>query len=184
MRVEQKVIQRLVKRLICVSSGRAAVIHGLWCEVSNGIFQARKFLNPEDELYQTNNLSVTRQLYYERVGKNSLTWCFFEWSADRYHLSLKNQFSSVGRERQKAVCMTEPKRTDIPLRKERWFTLLWIPMKPIHDNQTRWQEHPLFAVQFRLQQRCWCNPPNPNGYRTALFVGTGLDKGQFHGHYR
>jgi type I restriction enzyme R subunit len=57
-------------------------------------FKPESSLNPEAEAqYATNHLSVTRQLYYERVGKNSLDMVLSLNGLPIATIELKNQFS-------------------------------------------------------------------------------------------
>ena len=94
--VEKKVIQRLVKEID---------LRGILDVIRNGFtdygvkfqmayFKPESTLNPEAEAqYSTNHLSVTRQLYYERVGKNSLDMVLSLNGLPIATIELKNQFS-------------------------------------------------------------------------------------------
>jgi type I restriction enzyme R subunit len=94
--VETKVIQRLLKELD---------VHGTLHVLRNGFtdygvkfnmafFLPESTLNPEAEvLYRKNHLAVTRQLYYQRKGKNSLDMVISLNGLPISTIELKNQFS-------------------------------------------------------------------------------------------
>jgi type I restriction enzyme R subunit len=94
--VETKVIQRLLKDLDA---------HGTLHVLRNGFtdygvkfnmafFRPESTLNPEAEvLYRKNHLAVTRQLYYQRKGKNSLDLVLSLNGLPISTIELKNQFS-------------------------------------------------------------------------------------------
>ena len=94
--VAEKVIQRLIKTL---------ELQGTLDVVRNGFtdygvkfkmayFRPESTLNPEAEvLYAANHLSVTRQLYYERNGNNSLDLVLALNGLPIATVELKNQFS-------------------------------------------------------------------------------------------
>ena len=94
--VEKKVIQRLVKEIDL--RGALDVIrkgftdYGVKFQMA--YFKPESSLNREaDDLYKTNHLSVTRQLYYERVGKNSLDMVLSLNGVHTAKNEIKNQFS-------------------------------------------------------------------------------------------
>jgi len=73
--VEKKVIQRLVKEIdlrgVLDVIRKGFTDYGVKFQMA--YFKPESTLNPEAlELYNTNHLTVTRQLFYERVGRNSL----------------------------------------------------------------------------------------------------------------
>ncbi|MGO4818221.1 type I restriction endonuclease subunit R [Flavobacterium sp. W22_SRS_FP1] len=94
--IEKKVVIRLIKEID---------LRGVLDVIRNGFtdygvkfqmayFKPESTLNPEAEaLYLTNHLSVTRQLYYERVGKNSLDMVLSLNGLPIATIELKNQFS-------------------------------------------------------------------------------------------
>ena len=94
--IEKKVVIRLIKEID---------LRGILDVIRNGFtdygvkfqmayFKPESTLNPEAEaLYLTNHLSVTRQLYYERVGKNSLDMVLSLNGLPVATIELKNQFS-------------------------------------------------------------------------------------------
>ncbi|MGV8812554.1 MAG: type I restriction endonuclease subunit R [Gelidibacter sp.] len=94
--VETKVIQRLLKELDL--KGTLDVLrHGFTdygVKFNMAYFRPESSLNPDSErLYSKNHLSVTRQLYYERKGKNSLDIVLSLNGLPISTVELKNQFS-------------------------------------------------------------------------------------------
>lgn len=111
--VDKKVIQRLIKEID---------LRGILDVIRNGFtdygvkfqmafFKPESTLNPDAELlYNKNNLSVTRQVYYERVGKNSLDMVLSLNGLPIATVELKNQFSgqSVENAKKQYVYDREP----------------------------------------------------------------------------
>jgi type I restriction enzyme R subunit len=111
--VDKKVIQRLIKEID---------LRGVLDVIRNGFtdygvkfqmayFKPESTLNPDAEsLYLANNLSVTRQVYYERVGKNSLDMVLSLNGLPIATIELKNQFSgqSVENAKKQYVYDREP----------------------------------------------------------------------------
>lgn len=94
--VEKKVIQRLLKELDL--RGTLDVIRNGFIDYGvkfrMGYFKPESTLNPNAEvLYKTNNLSVTRQLYYERKGTNSIDMVLSLNGLPIATIELKNQFT-------------------------------------------------------------------------------------------
>lgn len=94
--VEKKVIQRLLKELEL--RGTLDVIRNGFTDYGvkfkMGYFKPESSLNPTaDLLYQTNHLSVTRQLYYERKGNNSIDMVLSLNGLPIATIELKNQFT-------------------------------------------------------------------------------------------
>lgn len=94
--VDKKVISRLIKEIDL--RGVLDVIRNGFTDYGvkfqMGYFKPESTLNPDAEiLYNTNNLSVTRQLYYERVGKNSIDMVLSLNGLPIATIELKNQFS-------------------------------------------------------------------------------------------
>ena len=110
---EKKVVQRLIKEID---------LRGVLDVIRNGFtdygvkfqvayFKPESTLNPEAEaLYLSNHLSVTRQLYYERVGKNSIDMVLSLNGLPIATIELKNQFSgqSVENAKKQYVYDREP----------------------------------------------------------------------------
>lgn len=94
--VDKKVISRLIKEIEL--RGVLDVIRNGFTDYGvkfqMGYFKPESTLNPDAEtLYLTNHLSVTRQLYYERVGKNSIDMVLSLNGLPIATIELKNQFS-------------------------------------------------------------------------------------------
>ncbi|WP_275315259.1 type I restriction endonuclease subunit R [Tenacibaculum bernardetii] len=94
--VETKVMQRLLKELD--SKGTLEVLRNGFTDYgvkfNMAYFRPESTLNPEAEiLYSKNHLAVTRQLYYERKGKNSLDIVLSLNGLPIATIELKNQFS-------------------------------------------------------------------------------------------
>ena len=169
--VEQKVIQRLVKEIDL--RGALDVIrkgftdYGVKFQMA--YFKPESSLNPEaDELYQTNHLSVTRQLYYERVGKNSLDMVLSLNGLPIATIELKNQFSgqSVENAKKQYVYDREPNEPIFQFKKRALVHFAvdtdeaYMTTK-LDGKNTRY-------LPFNLGYNNGAgNPPNPNGYRTA-----------------
>ena len=94
--VETKVMQRLLKELD--SKGTLSVLRNGFTDYgvkfNMAYFRPESSLNPDAEvLYNSNHLAVTRQLYYERNGKNSLDMVISLNGLPVSTIELKNQFS-------------------------------------------------------------------------------------------
>lgn len=94
--VEQKVLNRLVRELD--SRGTLEVVRKGFTDYGvkfrMAYFKPETTLNEESEaLYNKNHLSVTRQLYYQREGKNSLDMVLSLNGLPIATVELKNQFS-------------------------------------------------------------------------------------------
>lgn len=94
--VEKKVVQRLIKEIdlrgVLDVIRKGFTDYGV--KFSMAYFKPESTLNPEAEAqYLSNHLSVTRQLYYERVGKNSIDMVLSLNGLPIATIELKNQFS-------------------------------------------------------------------------------------------
>ena len=94
--VETKVVQRLLKELD--SKGTLDVLRNGFTDYgvkfNMAFFRPESTLNPEAEVfYSKNHLAVTRQLYYQRKGKNSLDMVISLNGLPVSTIELKNQFS-------------------------------------------------------------------------------------------
>ena len=94
--VEKKVVQRLIKEIdlrgVLDVIRKGFTDYGV--KFSMAYFKPESSLNPEAEAqYLSNHLSVTRQLYYERVGKNSIDMVLSLNGLPIATIELKNQFS-------------------------------------------------------------------------------------------
>lgn len=169
--VEQKVIQRLVKEIDLRGAldvlRKGFTDYGVKFQMA--FFKPESSLNPEaDELYQTNHLSVTRQLYYERVGKNSLDMVLSLNGLPIATIELKNQFSgqSVENAKKQYVYDREPNEPIFQFKKRALVHFAvdtdeaYMTTK-LDGKNTRY-------LPFNLGYNNGAgNPPNPNGYRTA-----------------
>lgn len=169
--VEKKVIQRLVKEI-----DQNGILHVLrkgftdyGVKFQMAYFKPESSLNPEaDQLYKSNHLSVTRQLYYERVGKNSLDMVLSLNGLPIATIELKNQFSgqSVENAKKQYVYDREPNEPIFQFKKR---TLVHFAVDTdeafmttkLDGKNTRYLP---FNLGFNNGAG---NPPNPNGYRTA-----------------
>ncbi len=94
--VEKKVMQRLIKEIdlrgVLDVIRKGFTDYGVKFQM--GYFKPESTLNPEAEAqYLSNDLSITRQLYYERVGKNSIDMVLSLNGLPIATIELKNQFS-------------------------------------------------------------------------------------------
>ena len=94
--VEKKVTQRLIKEIdlrgVLDVIRKGFTDYGVKFQM--GYFKPESTLNPEAEAqYLSNDLSITRQLYYERLGKNSIDMVLSLNGLPIATIELKNQFS-------------------------------------------------------------------------------------------
>ena len=169
--VETKVLQRMIKEID--SRGSLDVLRNGFTDYGvkfkMAFFRPESSLNPEsEELYQKNHLSVTRQVYYERKGNNSLDMVLALNGIPITTIELKNQFSGQN--------VTNAKKQYVYDRE---------PSEPIFSFKKRALVH--FAVDtdecfmttklvgkttrylpFNLGYHNGAgNPPNKDGYRTS-----------------
>jgi type I restriction enzyme R subunit len=169
--VETKVIHRLVKEIdlrgVLDVIRKGFTDYGVKFQIA--YFKPESTLNPEaDELYQSNRLSVTRQLYYERVGKNSLDMVLSLNGLPIATIELKNQFSgqSVENAKKQYVYDREPNEPIFQFKKRALVhfavdTDEAFMTTKLDGKSTRY-------LPFNLGYNNGAgNPPNPNGYRTA-----------------
>ncbi len=169
--VEKKVIQRLVKEIdlrgILDVIRKGFTDYGVKFQMA--YFKPETTLNPEaDLLYKTNQLTVTRQLYYERVGKNSIDMVLSLNGLPIATIELKNQFSgqSVENAKKQYVYDREPNEPIFHFKKR---TLVHFAVDTdeaymttkLDGKNTRY-------LPFNLGYNNGAgNPPNKSGYRTA-----------------
>jgi type I restriction enzyme, R subunit len=169
--VEKKVIQRLIRELEL--RGTLDVIRNGFTDYGvkfkMGFFRPESSLNPESEiLYQKNHLSVTRQLYYERVGKNSLDMVLSLNGLPIATIELKNQFTgqSVENAQKQYVYDREP---DEPIFQFKKRSLVHFAVDTdecymttkLDGKKTRY-------LPFNMGHNNGAgNPPNKDGYRTS-----------------
>lgn len=169
--VEKKVIQRLVKEIdlrgILDVIRKGFTDYGVKFQMA--YFKPETTLNPEaDLLYRTNQLTVTRQLYYERVGKNSIDMVLSLNGLPIATIELKNQFSgqSVENAKKQYVYDREPNEPIFQFKKRALVHFAvdtdeaYMTTK-LEGKNTRY-------LPFNLGYKNGAgNPPNPNGYRTS-----------------
>ncbi|KVV16411.1 type I restriction endonuclease subunit R [Flavobacterium sp. TAB 87] len=169
--VEKKVIQRLVKEIelrgVLDVIRKGFTDYGVKFQMA--YFKPESSLNPEAETqYLLNHLSVTRQLYYERVGKNSLDMVLSLNGLPIATIELKNQFSgqSVDNAKKQYVYDREPNEPIFQFKKR---TLVHFAVDTdeafmttkLDGKKTRY-------LPFNLGYNNGAgNPPNKNGYRTS-----------------
>jgi type I restriction enzyme R subunit len=168
--VEKKVIQRLVKEIdlrgILDVIRKGFTDYGVKFQMA--YFKPESSLNPEAETqYLLNHLSVTRQLYYERVGKNSIDMVLSLNGLPIATIELKNQFSgqSVDNAKKQYVYDREPSEPIFQFKKR---TLVHFAVDTdecfmttkLDGKRTRY-------LPFNLGNNNGAgNPLNKNGYRT------------------
>jgi type I restriction enzyme R subunit len=169
--VEKKVIQRLVKEIdlrgILDVIRKGFTDYGVKFQMA--YFKPESSLNPEAETqYLLNHLSVTRQLYYERVGKNSIDMVLSLNGLPIATIELKNQFSgqSVDNAKKQYVYDREPSEPIFQFKKR---TLVHFAVDTdecfmttkLDGKRTRY-------LPFNLGNNNGAgNPLNKNGYRTS-----------------
>ncbi|RLD56303.1 MAG: type I restriction endonuclease subunit R [Bacteroidetes bacterium] len=169
--VETKLIQRLVRELD--NRGALDVIRNGFTDYGvkfkMAYFKPESSLNPDAErLYNSNILSVTRQLYYERNGKNSLDIVLSLNGLVIATIELKNQFTgqNVNNAKKQYAYDREPNE---PIFKFKKRSLVHFAVDTdecymttkLSGKSTRY-------LPFNLGYNNGAgNPPNPNGYRTA-----------------
>ncbi len=169
--VEKKVIQRLVKEIdlrgVLDVIRKGFTDYGVKFQIA--YFKPETTLNPEADLqYRANQLTVTRQLYYERVGKNSIDMVLSLNGLPIATIELKNQFSgqSVDNAKKQYVYDREPSEPIFQFKKR---TLVHFAVDTdecfmttkLEGKNTRY-------LPFNLGNNNGAgNPPNKNGYRTS-----------------
>lgn len=169
--VEKKVINRLVKEIdlrgVLDVIRKGFTDYGVKFQMA--YFKPESTLNPEaDELYKTNHLSVTRQLYYERVGKNSLDMVLTLNGLPIATIELKNQFSgqSVENAKKQYVYDREPNEPIFQFKK-RTLVHFAVDTDECYMTTKLDGKHTRY-LPFNLGNNNGAgNPINKNGYRTS-----------------
>lgn len=169
--VETKVLQRLVKEID--NRGSLDVLRNGFTDYGvkfkMAFFRPESTLNPEsEELYQKNHLSVTRQVYYERNGKNSLDMVLALNGIPVATIELKNQFSgqNVTNAQKQYVFDREPSEPIFQFKKRALVhfavdTDECFMTTKLAGKNTRY-------LPFNLGYNNGAgNPPNKEGYRTS-----------------
>lgn len=169
--VEKKVLLRLVKEIdlrgVLDVFRKGFTDYGVKFQMA--YFKPESALNQESEtLYNSNHLSVTRQLFYERVGKNSLDMVLSLNGIPVATIELKNQFSgqSVENAKKQYVYDREPSEPIFQFKKRALVHFAvdtdeaYMTTK-LDSKNTRY-------LPFNLGYNNGAgNPPNQNGYRTS-----------------
>jgi len=169
--VESKVVQRLLKELDL--RGTLDVIRNGFTDYGvkfkMGYFKPESSLNPSAEaLYKTNHLSVTRQLFYERKGNNSIDIVLSLNGLPIATIELKNQFTgqNISDAKKQYVYDREPSEPIFQFKKR---SLVHFAV----DTDECYMTTKLDGKNTRyLPFNLGCNngagnPVNYNGYRTA-----------------
>ncbi len=169
--VETKVLNRLIRELDL--RGTLDVLRNGFTDYGvkfkMAFFRPESTLNPEAEvLYQKNHLSVTRQLYYERDGKNSLDMVLSLNGLPLSTIELKNQFSgqTVNNAKKQYVYDREPTEPIFHFKKR---SLVHFAVDTDEAFMTtRLAGKKTRYLPFNLGYNNGSgNPPNKDGYRTA-----------------
>ncbi len=168
--VETKVVQRLIRELDL--RGTLDVVRNGFTDYGvkfkMGYFKPETTLNEDDKvLYQKNHLSVTRQLYYERNGNNSLDMVLSLNGLPIATIELKNQFSGqdVNNAKKQYVFDREPTEPIFAFKKRALVHFAvdtdecYMTTK-LNAKATRYLP---FNLGFNNGAG---NPPNKEGYRT------------------
>jgi type I restriction enzyme R subunit len=169
--VEKKVIQRLVKEIdlrgILDVIRKGFTDYGVKFQMA--YFKPESSLNPEAEIqYLLNHLSVTRQLYYERLGKNSIDMVLSLNGLPIATIELKNQFSGQSVDNAKKQYVYDRESSE-PIFQFKKRTLVHFAVDTdecfmttkLDGKRTRY-------LPFNLGNNNGAgNPVNKNGYRTS-----------------
>ncbi|TXC78771.1 type I restriction endonuclease subunit R [Luteibaculum oceani] len=169
--VEQKVVERLVKELD--AKGALNVLRygfkDLGAKYKMAFFKPETGLNPENEqLYHQNHLSVTRQLYYQIEGMNSLDLVIALNGIPVSTLELKNEFTGQSVENAKKQYAYDRKPTE-PIFQFKKRALVHFAVDTTEVAMTtKLEGKNTFYLPFNLGRGTGAgNPDNPNGYKTA-----------------
>lgn len=169
--VKLKVLQRLLKEIDL--RGALDVIRNGFTDYGvkfkMAFFKPESSLNPEaEEQYNTNILSVTRQLYYQTKGNNSLDMVLSLNGLPIATIEIKNQFTGQNYQNAKKqyVYDREPNEPIFQFKKR---ALVHFALDTDECYMTtRLKGKDTRYLPFNLGYRNGAgNPPNPNGYRTS-----------------
>jgi type I restriction enzyme, R subunit len=169
--VELKVLARLLKEL---------ELRGTLDVVRNGFtdygvkfrmayFKPESSLNPQSQqLYSKNSLTVTRQLFYERQGRNSLDLVLSLNGLPIATVELKNQFTGQDiQDAQKQYVYDREPSEPIFLFKKRSLVHFAVDADECYMT-TKLAGKDTRYLPFNMGYRNGAgNPPNPDGYRTS-----------------
>jgi type I restriction enzyme, R subunit len=167
----KKVLQRLIKEIDL--RGALDVIRKGFTDYgvkfSMAFFKPETTLNPEaDSQYMSNHLSVTRQLYYERVGKNSIDMVLSLNGLPIATIELKNQFSgqSVDNAKKQYVYDREPNEPIFQFKK-RSLVHFAVDADECFMTTKLDGKHTRYLPFNMGNNHGAGNPVNKNGYRTS-----------------
>jgi type I restriction enzyme R subunit len=169
--VENKVTQRLIKELDL--RGTLDVLRNGFTDYGvkfrMAYFKPESSLNPNAEnLYNINHLSVTRQLYYERSGNNSIDMVLSLNGLPIATIELKNQFTgqNISHAKKQYVYDRAPEEPIFQF-KRRSLVHFAVDTDECYMTTKLDGKHTRY-LPFNLgYQNGAGNPTNPNGYRTA-----------------
>lgn len=169
--IETKVVQRLIREIDL--RGALDVIRNGFTDYGvkfkMAFFRPESSLNPEAEvLYQKNHLSVTRQLYYERKGKNSLDLVLALNGLPISTIELKNQFSGqdVNNAKKQYVFDREPTESIFQFKKRALVHFAVDTDECYMTTNLAGKKTRYLPFNMGYQNGAG-NPPNKDGYRTA-----------------
>ncbi|WPV00583.1 DEAD/DEAH box helicase family protein [Mucilaginibacter sp. cycad4] len=169
--VEKKVIQRLLKELEL--RGTLDVIRNGFIDYGVkfrlGYFKPESTLNPNAEvLYKTNRLSVTRQLFYERRGSNSIDMVLSLNGLPIATIELKNQFTGqdITHAKKQYVYDREPTEPIFQFKK-RSLVHFAVDTDECYMTTKLDGKHTRYLPFNKGNNNGAGNPTNYNGYRTA-----------------
>jgi type I restriction enzyme R subunit len=169
--VDSKVLQRLLKELDL--RGTLDVIRNGFTDY--GVKFKMAYLKPESSLnasaellYQSNQLSVTRQLFYERKGKNSLDMVLSLNGLPIATIELKNQFTGQNISHAKKQYVYDREANE-PIFQFKKRSLVHFALDADQcEMTTKIAGKSTRYLPFNLGDNNGAgNPLNPNGYRTA-----------------
>ncbi|QXP72120.1 type I restriction endonuclease subunit R [Polaribacter sp. R2A056_3_33] len=181
--VDTKVIQRLLKDLD--SHGTLHVLRNGFTDYgvkfNMAFFRPESTLNPEAEiLYSKNHLAITRQLYYQRKGKNSLDMVISLNGLPISTIELKNQFSGQDVSNAKKQYKFDREASE-PIFQFKKRSLVHFAVDADEcEMTTKLAGKNTRYLPFNLGANNGAgNPVNPNGYRTAYLWEYVLAKDSF-----
>ncbi|SDB30315.1 type I restriction enzyme, R subunit [Flavobacteriaceae bacterium MAR_2010_188] len=181
--VETKVIQRLLKDLD--THGTLHVLRNGFTDYgvkfNMAFFRPESALNPEAEvLYRKNHLAVTRQLYYQRKGKNSLDMVISLNGLPISTIELKNQFSGQNVSNAKKQYQFD-READEPIFQFKKRSLVHFAVDADEcEMTTKLAGKNTRYLPFNLGANNGAgNPINPNGYRNSYLWEYVLAKDSF-----
>ena len=169
--VGTKVIQRLLKELDL--RGTLDVLRNGFTDYGvkfkMAYFKPESTLNPEAAvLYEQNHLSVTRQLFYEKVGKNSLDMVLSLNGLPIATIELKNHFTGQTIQNAKKQYAYDREPTEVIFQFKKRSLVHFALDADECSMTTKLEGKKTRYLPFNLGfENGAGNPPNPKGYRTS-----------------